>query len=337
MLCFVLATTSPTGRAALALALAATLATLAAAAPAAAEPPSGLTAREAAAVRKALYGLNAALLRNGREETILRETWIGSPSLDEQERERIRAHLAGHLPTMRAAQEVLNLRLYWRNRSTEHFVFWWNPTYRDERGLPARSPTTEEAMALEEVAVAAGERLGVDAPEWLPYRIDPRQGSARAYPREDLRWGVWAPDAGARAAVVQAVARERGGVPGLWEPLGALLGTCHEDPACRESMLRRAAEMVSEAGLVGLIEVFTAGQLGGPQDPAHASALLYVDLLDRERPPELLGELLEALRPDLGPEGVRRALRAELGESPRRLEKAMERRMRGLGGAESGR
>ena len=313
--------------------LAALSAVLGAALPAAAgaaslEAPAGLTAREAGALRKALYGLNASFLRNGREETILQETWIGTPSLDDRERERIEAHLSGHVPTMRAVQEVLNLRLYWRNRSTEHFVFWWNPSYRDEEGLPARSPTTLEAMALEEAAVAAGERLGVEAPAWIPYRIDPRSSAARSFPRSDLRWGVWAPDAAARGAVVEIVARERGGVPGLWEPIGALFGTCHGDDACREELLGEAAEVAATSGLTPLLEVLTAGQLGGPDDPARASALLYVDFLDRERPPALLGELLEALEPALGAEGVRRALRAALGESPRRLERAVERSLR---------
>ena len=73
-----------------------------------AEEREGLTAREAGAVRKALYGLNFSFLRNGREETILRETKIGTPSLTAEERERIADHLWNHVPTKLAVQEVLN-------------------------------------------------------------------------------------------------------------------------------------------------------------------------------------------------------------------------------------
>lgn len=296
----------------------------------AAEPvePDGLTAREAGAVRKALYGLNTSLLRNGREQTILQEAEVGTPSLTSEERERIATHLFRHVPTMVEVQEVLNLRQRWRKRSVELFVFWWHPVYKDADGVPARSPTTLEAARLEEVARAAGRRLAVEPPAWMPYRIDPRAESARTHGRNDLRWGVWAPDAKALDAVVEAVARERGGLPGLWKPLGRLLGTCHEDEVCRAGLLTEAERSVSEAGLVPVLEVLTAGTLGDLEDPAFASSLLFTDLILREHRPEELGALLEGLEPGLGSEEVRRVLRASLGSTPERFDRRLAKTLR---------
>jgi hypothetical protein len=288
----------------------------------------GLTAREAAALRKALYGLNTALLRDDREETILRETWIGTPSLSDEERLRIERHLRTDAATIVAAQEVLDLRTRWRKRATETFVFWWNPRLRDSGGLPARSPTRAEARELEAVARSAARLLGVDAPAWMPYRVDPRVDTARAWPREDLRWGVWAPDPRARAAVVELVARERGGLPGLWEPLGELLGTCHSDEACRRDLLEQAAERVVDAGHVPLLEVLGAGVLGGWEDPAHSSALLALDWILREVGPEALGRLLDGTRPGLGREELRRVVRSALGLPPGRVDRRVQRELR---------
>lgn len=285
--------------------------------------PAGLSAREAAALRKALYGLDTSHLRQGREEVILRETFIGTPSLSAEERLAVERHLRGHVPTMQAAQELLNLRLYWRSRSTDRFVFWWNPALSDDSGIPARSPTTSEASALERVAEAAAGSLGIEVPNWMPYRIDPRVNTARSHPREDLRWGVWAPDAEAAAAVVEVVARELGGVRGLWEPLGVLLGTCLEDEDCRLERLAAAETLLGEAGPVGLAEVLTAGQLGGPGDPAQASALLLTDLILREHGPDALSALLGGLRPGLSGEEVQRVVRATLGRSARSLDRRL--------------
>jgi len=288
----------------------------------------GLTAREAGAVRKALYGLNTTHLRNGREQTILAETVLGTPSLDDDERARIEAHLWRHVPTLSSVQTLLNLRQRWRKRSVELFVFWWHPAYRNASGIPARSPTTLEAMRLEEIARAAGETLAVDPPPWMPYRIDPRAEVPRTYPRTDLRWGVWAADSNATDAVVEAVARERGGVPGLWKPLGRLLGTCHGDEACRAELLADAERSVADAGLVPVLELLTAGTLGDLDDPAFATSLLFVDLLLQEHRPEHWGALLDGLAPGLSTEEVRRVLRATMGSTPERFDRRLRRDLR---------
>lgn len=290
--------------------------------------PEGLTAREAGALRKAIYGLNTSLLRGGREELIYREAVLGTPSLSEEERARIETRLYNHVPTIRGVQEILNLRQRWRKRSVDLFVFWWHPVYRDDRGNPARSPTTLEAMKLEAVSRAAGQTLGVEPPSWLPYRIDPTAERARAFPRTDLRWGVWATDSSAWAAVVEAVALERGGVPGIREPLGALLGRCHEDEACREELLAEAERSAGEAGLVPVLGLLTAGTLGDVEDPAYATSLLFVNLLLQEASPEEWAGLLDGLRPDLDPEEVRRVLRATMGSAPERYDRRLSRQLR---------
>jgi hypothetical protein len=288
----------------------------------------GLTAREAGALRKALYGLNTTYLRDGREEAILRETYLGTPTLSDAERARLKDHVWRHVPTIVATQELLNLRQRWRKRSVDLFVFWWHPAYRGVGGIPARSPTTLEAQHLEDVARAAGERLAVEPPAWMPYRIDPREETGRTYPRTDLRWGVSAPDSTATGSVVEAIARERGGVPGLWKPLGALLGTCHGDEACREDLLAGARASAGDAGLVPVLELLTAGTLGGIEDPAYATSLLFTDLVLGRESPEEIGALLDGLEPGLAPEEARRVLRAALGSTPERFDRRLAKELR---------
>ena len=141
------------------------------------------------------------------------------------------------------------------------------------------------------------------------------------------RQGVTAADAMGFEAVVEAIARERGGVPGLWKPLGRLLGSCHDDGPCREQLLAEAEAAAGEAGLVPVLEVLTAGTLGDLDDPAFATALLFADELLAGSSPEQLAALLEALQPGLTAEETRRVLRAEAGVGAQRVDRSLRRRV----------
>lgn len=293
-------------------------------------PPvlEGLTQEETEALRKGLYRVDPIRHQVDEETAVMEAVVQATPSLTDGQRQRIRAHARRHPETWRAVQEILDVRLNWRRRVGEAFTFWWTPRIRGRDGLPGRPPTRAEEARLERVAVSTAELFGLPEPRWMPFRLDPRLEEPRAHPRSDLRWAITSDRPHVPDIVAQAVLLDIGQAPYLMGPLGVLHGTCHDNDACRDRVLRQARDTVVDAGYVGVIDGLGAGALAGRDDPAFASGLLVVDHLERRVGVEPVARLLRGSRPGLEPAELVRVVRAALGVGPRQLDRAVLRELK---------
>lgn len=291
-------------------------------------PPGDLTMQETDALRSVLQRMKPDRASDDAFERIMTELRDTSPALPEQSVERIAADLQGDPLTQRAVHELLEVSFGWYQTPTDAFTFWWNPRQRRPDGIPCRAPTPGEVRELEDVLRAVSERLGIDVPRPVPYRIDLRASSARVFARSDLRWGITTPHLPDLRAVAEVVLREAADLPYFIEPLGLLAAECRQDAGCEGRVLDAARRAVVGGGYVPVLEGLSAEVLGDVDDPAFASAVLALDHLRRVHPPAVLAALMRGLRRGDTEGEVASVFAREARLSPKRLDREVQRELR---------
>jgi hypothetical protein len=250
------------------------------------------------------------------------EEWLlANATLPVADRDALLAQLRLDQGLRMAVLETSAMRLRFRSAARGRFVVRWNPDQLDTMETPAALSDDDVAMlgALLERTCA---EQGIPIPESVPYQLDLAAHSTRVRGPSDLRWGIVTPNARDRIAVVKLALLEIGDVAFVIDPLAALRGC--EDRACREELLDEARHTVVRSGYVPIVDGLRASAFAASGDPAFASALLVVELVDRLHPARTFGALLRTLPSATTPKERRRRFFEATGEPPTRLDRLVQ-------------